>query len=366
MSDGSNQLKKIKKIVTNTNLNFLIGAGCSFNKVENKISYPLMNDLLNYVKEDEDVKEIYDSLKKQIKIHYDQYDIVKSVFDNYLYAEKANVENFLSVIEGIDLYIFDNDFKEEVQKIQNILKEVILKRIKSSDDSTVLSIYKTFYDGIRKIKEISNESKHNINVFTTNYDMLNENAMEDLNIHYYAGFYGIANRKFNLSYYNYEFIDNFNIGKGQVIVNCDHINLYKLHGSISWYYKDCDLYEKSPNEVDFLPEIIYPSIAKFKNTNLLIHYSALMREFSNKICRKDTTLIVSGTSLGDEHINKIIENALTINSFTLIIFMVGIEESIKKMQERFRNNHNVMVFDESTTFNELTNILNQINGELHE
>lgn len=45
-----------------------------------------------------------------------------------------------------------------------------------------------------------------------------------------------------------------------------------------------------------------------------------MREFSNRICNSNTTLFVSGMSMGDEHINKIIENALTLDSFHLVIF----------------------------------------------
>lgn len=67
--------------------------------------------------------------------------------------------------------------------------------------------------------------------------MMNEIAMECLNIHFYSGFEGIVNRKFNLSYYNYNFVDHFLYNKSQVKTIPNHINLFKLHGSLSGVMK---------------------------------------------------------------------------------------------------------------------------------
>jgi hypothetical protein len=201
------------------------------------------------------------------------------------------------------------------------------------------------------------------NVFTTNYDMLNEKTMEKMNIHYYAGFEGVVKRKFNLAYYNYGFVDNFVVNKSKVEVKPEHINLFKLHGSLSWYLNDKDeLVEKNPYEIEFLPEIIYPSVDKFKNTNLIISYSALMREFSNRLCQRDTALFVSGMSMGDEHINKIIENALTIISFHLIIFGCGKSELISELKNKYAAFHNVIVLDDSFTFKQVADILLSVEG----
>lgn len=120
--------------------------------------------------------------------------------------------------------------------------------------------------------------------------------------------------------------------------------------------------EKNPNEIEFLPEIIYPSVDKFKNTNLIICYSALMREFSNRLCQRDTALFVSGMSMGDEHINKIIENALTITSFHLIIFGCGKPEFISELKSKYATFHNVIVLDESFTFKQVADILLSVEG----
>lgn len=184
----------------------------------------------------------------------------------------------------------------------------------------MLDTYVAFYNGLKNVKEVNGLKNQTFNIFTTNYDMMNEIAMESLNIHYYSGFEGIVNRKFNLAYYNYDFVDNFQVNHANVKVTPDHMNLFKIHGSLSWFMEGEELVERNPYEQEFLPEIIYPSVDKFNNTNLIISYSALMRELANRLCREKTTLFVSGMSMGDEHINKIIENALTINTFHMVLF----------------------------------------------
>lgn len=50
---------------------------------------------------------------------------------------------------------------------------------------------------------------------------------------------------------------------------------------------------------------------------------------------RKTTLFVSGMSMGDEHINKIIENALTINTFHMVIFCATAED-IKNYRKSIR------------------------------
>lgn len=360
----SGNTELIKQIIKNTNVNFLLGAGCSYRvkKEEGKLNFPIMSDLRTFITGDDKIKEVIKMLDDSKRIENDQYDQVKKIFDNYLIPDGSNIEKFLSILEGADLYIFDDKFKGEVKKIQEYIKKLILDRIKNSDEDTVLDIFKNFYRGIIELMDVAYENKHSIKVFTTNYDMLNERALEELNIHYYSGFYGITKRKFNIAYYNYEYVDSFNVGKKELVVSCNHMNLYKLHGSISWCLKDGELYEKNPFEKEFLPEIIYPSVAKFEHTNLITYYSALMREFADSICKKDTTLVVSGTSMGDAHINKIIENALTIDSFTLILFM-ALPNEIEEMREKYKEMKNVHVYDESADFSVLADLLNNIKGE---
>lgn len=355
------QIELVKVLLKNTYVNFLLGAGTSYNKVMDKMHFPLMGDLLEYIKTNTEVRKFYDNLKKNSFIPGCIGEMVVQLYDKYLFANSANIEKFLSVLDGIDLYLTDNSFRIEVERQRDYIRTLIRDRIKKSDIETALDNYILFYNGLKNVKEMNGLKNQTFNIFTTNYDMMNEIAMENQNIHYYSGFEGIVERKFNLAYYNYDFVDNFQVNQTNVKVTPNHMNLFKIHGSLSWYMKDGKLIEKNPYEQDFLPEIIYPSVDKFKNTNLIISYSALMRELSNRLCQENTTLFVSGMSMGDEHINKIIENALTINTFHMVIFCVD-DLLISYLKEKYRVYKNVIVVDEKYTFRNIADLMLNLQG----
>lgn len=355
------QMDLIKVLLKNTNINFLLGAGTSYNRVDGKINFPLMGDLLKYIRDNEDVKSFYEKLKAETAVPAGMGVMLSGLYEGYLFSDDANIEKFLSVLDGVDLYITDADFKKEVEDQRNLIRQLIRDRLNSSDADTVMDIYIAFYNGLKNLKEVNGLKNQIFNIFTTNYDMMNETAMEVQNIHYYSGFEGIVNRRFNLAYYNYDFVDNFQVNQSNVKVTPNHMNLFKIHGSLSWCMKDGELIERNPYEQEFLPEIIYPSVDKFTNTNLIISYSALMRELSNRLCREKTTLFVSGMSMGDEHINKIIENALTINTFHMVLFCAT-EGEITKLKDKYHAYKNVVVVDKEHKFNDVADLLLSLQG----
>lgn len=61
------QIDLVKVLLKNTYINFLLGAGTSYNNVDGKANFPLMRDLLNYIKENKKVIEFYNSLRKADK-----------------------------------------------------------------------------------------------------------------------------------------------------------------------------------------------------------------------------------------------------------------------------------------------------------
>jgi hypothetical protein len=64
--------------------------------------------------------------------------------------------------------------------------------------------------------------------------------------------------------------------------------------------------------------MIYPNSAKDRET-AAYPYVELFRDFAAAICRPNNTLISFGYSFGDEHINRVIEDMLTIPSTHLVI-----------------------------------------------
>ena len=71
-------------------------------------------------------------------------------------------------------------------------------------------------------------------------------------------------------------------------------------------------------DVDATCLMIYPNAAKDRET---VHYPyvELFRDFAASICRPNSTVVCYGYSFGDEHINRVIEDMLTIPSTHLVI-----------------------------------------------
>ena len=74
----------------------------------------------------------------------------------------------------------------------------------------------------------------------------------------------------------------------------------------------------SLKDVDATRLMIYPNAAKDRET---VHYPyvELFRDFAASICRPNSTVVCYGYSFGDEHINRVIEDMLTIPSTHLVI-----------------------------------------------
>ena len=73
----------------------------------------------------------------------------------------------------------------------------------------------------------------------------------------------------------------------------------------------------------------------------------------------NTTLFASGTSFGDEHINAIIRNALSINTFHLIVFCVN-ESEIEKIKIKYSDYKNVIVFESPTAFGDIAKLIDKL------
>ena len=76
--------------------------------------------------------------------------------------------------------------------------------------------------------------------------------------------------------------------------------------------------------------MIYPTPQKDRTT-LMVPYSDLFRMMQNNLLKKNSVLITLGYSFSDEHINRIILNALSVYDFRLVIF--GDSPMIDRLKE---------------------------------
>lgn len=290
------------------NLNFLLGAGCS-SHVEDDVEYGIPG-----------MANLYKGFFEQHR----GFDIAGSdaelIFD-------GNLEKMLETMEAIAVAAIvkqtDNDIEEKICRVQKYIRNKIIEGLHGTE---VLNFYRNFY-----IKTVTHGRKHPINIFTTNYDLYNEQALDSLSFPYNNGFIGTYKRSFNPASYKYAYVEDMNLSNNIWERVPNFYNLYKIHGSISWVKN-----ENNINEIDYehISEddtvMIYPTPLKDRTT-LMTPYSDLFRAMETALLKKNSVLITLGYSFADNHINRIILNSLAIPTFKLVIF--GQSDSISRLIE---------------------------------
>lgn len=288
------------------NLSFLLGAGCSSNIV--------------YGKETgiSGMEELYNSFFKMNS----KFEIAGKQMDG---EYDRNLEKMLEAMGAVrianHIQTIDKEIDKKILKVQGYLRDKIKAGIKSNQ---VKEIYKGFYS---KITQRSRKAP--ISIFTTNYDLFNEIALDELGFPYNNGFSGTYRRKFNPISYNYMYVENMNLHRDVWERVASFFNLVKLHGSISWVRRDDEIWEQDYSDIkDEETVMIYPTPLKDRST-LMTPYSDLFRTMENRIVQKNSALVVLGYSFSDDHINRVILNGLSVPTFRLVVFGQG--QNIEKL-----------------------------------
>jgi len=177
-------------------------------------------------------------------------------------------------------------------------------------------------------------TRDRLQIFTTNYDRLIEVGAESAGLHLLDRFVGNLTPIFRSSRLNIDMHYNPPGIRGEPRYLEGVARFTKLHGSVDWIYADRDIrrfglpfgadsvdpYFKAPGLVGAAAGslMIYPNSAKDRETSAY-PYVELFRDFAAAVCRPNNTLVTYGYSFGDEHINRVIEDMLTIPSTHLVI-----------------------------------------------
>ena len=221
-------------------------------------------------------------------------------------SENPDLHPYRAVLDGI------------IKKVQDFLwTRVTQGAFATEGDTTVRDLYERFY----KKLVLRDRSLPRPWVFTTNYDHFSELAMDRLGIPYANGFSGVVERRFNPAIFRYALAEQLDVTSRKWTAVDAFVYLCKLHGSVTWTEDDHGLF---PIREVWPPEttnqmLIYPTPAK-QNSSLGSPYADLFREFQSRIVREQSVLITAGYAFGDEHLNNIIYQALTIPTFRLVIF----------------------------------------------
>ncbi|WP_254615400.1 SIR2 family NAD-dependent protein deacylase [Cupriavidus basilensis] len=139
---------------------------------------------------------------------------------------------------------------------------------------------------------------HAVEIFTTNYDLLFEEAFESARASYFDGFTGG----------NAPFFDPVTVASDDLPPRWSR--LWKLHGSLGWALAGDRVVRRGGREAT---QLVYPDHLKYELTQKQ-PYSALFERLRKFLLSPDTLLLTSGFSFRDAHICAVLDEALAMNA----------------------------------------------------
>lgn len=177
-------------------------------------------------------------------------------------------------------------------------------------------------------------TRERLHIFTTNYDRYIEAGADTAGLRMIDRFVGTLAPVFRASRLDIDLHYNPPGIRGEPRYLEGVARFTKLHGSVDWV--DCDglirrmglpfgsqdtkpfLDASGIENTDALNLMIYPNSAKDRET-ASYPYVELFRDFAAASCKPNSTLVCYGYSFGDEHVNRVIEDMLTIPSAHLVV-----------------------------------------------
>ncbi len=140
-----------------------------------------------------------------------------------------------------------------------------------------------------------------LEIFTVNYDLLLETALEDWQVPYFDGFIGTIKARFRT-----ELVEPL---PGSDCMPAFFARLWKLHGSLNWEWDDKHTIFRRGNAVQ-KSAAIYPSDTKYDESRRM-PFVVLQDRFRRALYHPETLVLVSGYAFGDDHLNEILFDAAT-------------------------------------------------------
>ena len=280
----------------------------------------------------------------------------------------------------------DNDQLEA--KVKAVSEKILSDEYESSCDRAVqenLNDYVRFLKSVIDVINLSNsrQTPKSVNLFTTNYDLYIEKAVDKLIGTNRFVFNDGANGYFKriLESSNYNRVVSYKGLNDNYISEIPSISLIKPHGSMNWTEKDGAIIIE--NKVAECPKIVRPTGGEEKDTYLDNHYYEMLRVFQLELDKPQSVLVTIGFSFQDKHIGKMVKRALKNPELLVIVFGYSDEDRKKYLSnlgfDVNRVPKNLRIYtpqnfsDAHLTFNtnnegnkwksfELSNLTNIING----
>ncbi len=279
-------------------------------------------------------------IPSEINIYRDEIKKRATESANKMNRGAANCEDFyrcafevlagMKIINDPQTNTFNNELNSAIISfINKIINGETLFRNKLEESSVEAELALLYLKSFLMSFSSRTASRERLNIFTTNYDRFIEYALDDAGIFWLDRFFGklkpiFRNIRLELDYhYNPPGI------RGEPRYVEGVVRFTKLHGSIDWAQEKHEIirmpwpfgYASSVNPLNgnaLDKIIIYPNAAKDIETTFY-PYAELFRDFASSICRPNSVIVTYGYGFGDDHINRVLSDALTIPSAHLCV-----------------------------------------------
>lgn len=141
-----------------------------------------------------------------------------------------------------------------------------------------------------------------VEIFTINYDLALETALESLHVPYFDGFVGALRAPFYTHLVEAAALDSDDWLPAFLV------RVWKLHGSVNWEWGSDphgDIVRLGTTVSSCSPAAIYPSDTKYDESRR-VPFVVLQDRFRRALRQPETLLLISGYSFRDEHLNEMI------------------------------------------------------------
>lgn len=212
----------------------------------------------------------------------------------------VNIEDILSAVRRMADVVGREELagldETELREVEAVIQRTIAKNVLPDETAIPSGIPQVRF--AHWVKAIPRQFA--VEIFTTNYDILFERALEDQMVSVFDGFVG--------SYL--PFFEPACMYPGPTAPGNGWARLWKIHGSVGWRWVERPtgrrIVRSSPTESG---ELILPSHLKYDESRRQ-PYLAMLDHLRAVAERENTCFVVAGYSFGDEHINGVLFEAL--------------------------------------------------------
>jgi hypothetical protein len=142
-----------------------------------------------------------------------------------------------------------------------------------------------------------------LEIFTVNYDLLIETALEEIGTLWFDGFVGSLRAPFRV-----DLVEG--LGEAAQALPPSFVRLWKLHGSLNWSWRTnpAAIVRLGVPASEGEAAAIYPADTKYEESRR-VPFVVLMDRFRRALYQPESLLVVSGYAFGDQHIDELIFDA---------------------------------------------------------